>query len=173
MITPTGIEAEVCKDIAERQAHGLAKYGTTVADNPLSLKQWLQHAYEETLDKAVYLKRAMAEIDVIVSDKTQLENNPEAPTYEYLLNYYNRTVEPGFIRKMDKELKANQHKGDWRKWKPSAIEGIKELNYHFAKLVYALAKCNRKSVSEHAADVACVCMKIDEVLGTKENAIPK
>lgn len=61
--TPTGIEAAVCADIAQRQAKGIAKYGTTVADNPLPLRDWLQHAYEETLDKAIYLKRAIAEID--------------------------------------------------------------------------------------------------------------
>ena len=60
---PEGIEAEVCADIARRQAFGKNKYGTTVADNPLSLRQWLQHAYEETLDKAIYPKRAIAEID--------------------------------------------------------------------------------------------------------------
>ncbi len=59
----TGIEKQVCEDIAERQAKGIAKYGTTVAENPLELKQWLQHAYEETLDKAIYLKRAICEID--------------------------------------------------------------------------------------------------------------
>jgi hypothetical protein len=58
-----GIEAEVCIEIARRQEKGIAKYGTTVADNPLSLRQWLQHAFEETLDKAIYLKRAIAEID--------------------------------------------------------------------------------------------------------------
>lgn len=58
-----GIEAEVCIEIARRQEHGIAKYGTTVADNPLVLRQWLQHAYEETLDKAIYLRRAIAEID--------------------------------------------------------------------------------------------------------------
>lgn len=60
---PTGTEAKVCADIARRQHLGVAKYGTTVADNPLTLKQWLQHAYEETLDKAVYLKRAIEEIE--------------------------------------------------------------------------------------------------------------
>lgn len=60
---PTGIEASVCDDIARRQALGIAKYGQTVADNPLELRAWLQHAYEETLDKAVYLKRAIAELD--------------------------------------------------------------------------------------------------------------
>lgn len=62
-IVPQGIEAEVCIDISQRQLHGIKKYGKTVADNPLNLRQWLQHAYEETLDKAVYLKRAMAELD--------------------------------------------------------------------------------------------------------------
>ncbi|UIS65457.1 hypothetical protein [Acidovorax phage AP1] len=61
-MTPTGTEARVCQDIAERQERGIAKYGTTVADNPLSLEEWLQHAYEETLDKAVYLKRAIEEL---------------------------------------------------------------------------------------------------------------
>ena len=60
---PTGIEAEVCADIARRQALGKNKYGTTVADNPLTLRQWLQHGLEEALDLAVYLKRAIAEID--------------------------------------------------------------------------------------------------------------
>jgi len=60
---PTGIEAIVCADIARRQALGIAKYGTTVADNPLTLREWLMHAYEEKLDAAVYLRRAIAEID--------------------------------------------------------------------------------------------------------------
>lgn len=59
-----GIEAMVCDDIANRQALGIQKYGTTVAENQLSLKEWLQHAYEEALDQAIYLKRAIQEIDV-------------------------------------------------------------------------------------------------------------
>jgi hypothetical protein len=58
---PSGIEAMVCDDIAKRQQVGIAKYGTTVAENPLTHAEWLQHAYEECLDMAVYLKRAMAE----------------------------------------------------------------------------------------------------------------
>ena len=56
----SGVEAEVCADIAARQAKGIAKYGTTVEANPLSLEQWLQHAYEECLDQAVYLKKCIA-----------------------------------------------------------------------------------------------------------------
>lgn len=58
-----GTEARVCADIARRQQLGIAKYGQTVEKNPLKLKEWLQHAYEETLDKAVYLRRAIEEID--------------------------------------------------------------------------------------------------------------
>jgi hypothetical protein len=58
---PSGIESLVCDDIAKRQQVGIAKYGTTVAENPLTHAEWLQHAYEECLDMAVYLKRAMAE----------------------------------------------------------------------------------------------------------------
>lgn len=60
---PTGTEAEVCRMIAERQQLGIAKYGQTVADNPLSLRAWLQHALEESLDQAIYLRRAIEEID--------------------------------------------------------------------------------------------------------------
>lgn len=60
---PSGVEADVCADIVDRQQKGIAKYGVTVADNPLKLKEWLQHAYEETLDKAIYLKRAILEME--------------------------------------------------------------------------------------------------------------
>ena len=42
---------------------GIAKYGVTVAENPLKLKEWLQHAYEEALDQAIYLKRAIEEME--------------------------------------------------------------------------------------------------------------
>ncbi len=55
----SGIEAQVCEDIAKRQQLGLAKYGMSVADNPAIFSAWLQHAYEECLDQAVYLKKAI------------------------------------------------------------------------------------------------------------------
>ena len=59
-------ETEVCADIKRRQELGIAKYGTTVAQNPLELRQWLQHSYEEKLDDAVYMKRAIQELDKII-----------------------------------------------------------------------------------------------------------
>lgn len=59
----TGTEYDVCADIQKRQELGLKKYGVSVANNPIRLKAWLQHAYEECLDQAIYLKRAMREIE--------------------------------------------------------------------------------------------------------------
>lgn len=64
----SGIEAMVCLDIMVRQEQGIKKYGMTVAENPLSLKQWLQHAYEECLDQAIYLKRAIEENDKVIKE---------------------------------------------------------------------------------------------------------
>ena len=57
------IEAKVIQDIKDRQERGMLKYGVTVADNPLSLRDWLQHQYEELLDAAIYCRRAIQEID--------------------------------------------------------------------------------------------------------------
>lgn len=62
-IRAVGTEARVCRDIADRQSKGIAKYGTTVDGNPLHLRQWLQHQYEELLDAAIYCRRAIEEID--------------------------------------------------------------------------------------------------------------
>lgn len=62
-IRAEGTEARIIRDIADRQQAGIKKYGTTVEKNQLTLRQWLDHAYQETLDKAIYLKRAMEEID--------------------------------------------------------------------------------------------------------------
>lgn len=59
----TDTEQLVRDDITQRQQRGIAKYGTTVAQNPLELRAWLQHAYEECLDQAVYLRRAIQEMD--------------------------------------------------------------------------------------------------------------
>ena len=56
-------EQQVIADILERQRLGIKKYGTTVAHNPLNLKQWLQHGYEEALDMAIYMKRAIQQLE--------------------------------------------------------------------------------------------------------------
>lgn len=47
----------VKSDLDARSRRGMEKYGTTLARTDLSRKQWLQHAYEEALDHALYLKK--------------------------------------------------------------------------------------------------------------------
>lgn len=56
-------ESMVIRDIRTRQLTGIAKYKTTLADNPLPLRDWLVHQYQELLDAALYCKRAIQEID--------------------------------------------------------------------------------------------------------------
>lgn len=50
-------------DLLNRSQLGIAKYGVTLDRTDLNLRDWLQHAYEETLDQAHYLKRAIIELD--------------------------------------------------------------------------------------------------------------
>jgi len=52
----------VISDLRKREEKGLKEYGTTVDRKDLTLKDWLNEAYEEALDLAVYLRRAMDDI---------------------------------------------------------------------------------------------------------------
>lgn len=53
----------VRQDLLQRSQVGIAKYGITLERTDLRLRDWLQHAYEETLDQANYLKRAIIELE--------------------------------------------------------------------------------------------------------------
>lgn len=53
----------VREDLLRRSQFGIAKYGVTLERTDLNLRDWLQHAYEECLDQANYLKRTIMEID--------------------------------------------------------------------------------------------------------------
>jgi hypothetical protein len=44
-------------DLLYREEKGKLEYGTTMDRQDLSEEQWLQHAYEEALDLAIYLKK--------------------------------------------------------------------------------------------------------------------
>ena len=56
------IVKEVRKDLKARSNVGIKKYGVTLDRKDLDLLDWLQHAYEECLDQALYLKRAIKEL---------------------------------------------------------------------------------------------------------------
>jgi hypothetical protein len=50
---------ETIKDLYKREIRGLKEYGTTMDRTDLSQDEWLQHAYEEALDLALYLKKLL------------------------------------------------------------------------------------------------------------------
>lgn len=56
------IVAEVRNDLLNRSEVGIKKYGVTLDRKDLGLKEWLEHAYCECLDQALYLKRAIKEL---------------------------------------------------------------------------------------------------------------
>ena len=51
-------------DLLNRSEVGIKKYGVTLQRTDLNLKDWLNHAYEECLDQALYLKRSILEIEL-------------------------------------------------------------------------------------------------------------
>jgi len=59
-MTNSKILQSVIDDLTSREQRGKAKYGTTMDRKDLNHKQWLQHAYEEALDMALYLKKAIS-----------------------------------------------------------------------------------------------------------------
>ena len=50
---------QTIKDLQAREVRGLKEYGTTMDRTDLSQDEWLQHAYEEALDLALYLKKLL------------------------------------------------------------------------------------------------------------------
>lgn len=50
---------EVCNDLRKRSEVGIKKYGVTLDRDDLTLKEWIQHFYEENLDAANYAKKVL------------------------------------------------------------------------------------------------------------------
>jgi len=67
------IEDEVCEEIQARAERGLNKYGVSMEREDLTIVEWLQHALEESLDLAVYLKRLQHEIAFLQKRNEWLE----------------------------------------------------------------------------------------------------
>lgn len=47
----------IINDLFEREEKGLREYLTTMDRTDLTELEWLQHAYEESLDLSIYLKK--------------------------------------------------------------------------------------------------------------------
>lgn len=66
---------EVMEDLAARAKRGLDKYNTTLAKN--NHQNMLQHAYEEALDLAQYLKKEITTLNTIQDLVKQYPNNAD------------------------------------------------------------------------------------------------
>ncbi len=56
------IESNVASKILLRAAKGQVKYGVSMADEILSMKEWLNHLQQELMDAAVYVEKILGEI---------------------------------------------------------------------------------------------------------------
>lgn len=65
MKEPSNLLQSVIMDLKVREEKGLATYGTTMDRKDLSKQEWLQHAYEEALDLALYLKKLISEENTV------------------------------------------------------------------------------------------------------------
>jgi hypothetical protein len=68
-------------------------------------------------------------------------------------------VPADFIARIEAEIEANQHKGDWPKVKMSPLRISLEINHHAAKLARAYLNEEPERIREHAADIAATCLK--------------
>jgi len=58
---PKKVYAQVMLDLRAREKMGIEKYGVSVDRAELDALKWMQHAYEESLDHAIYMKKLIIE----------------------------------------------------------------------------------------------------------------
>ena len=74
-ITKDAITDLVIEDLTTRAKRGYKKYATTLYEN--NHQNMLQHAYEEALDMAQYLKKEITELNTIQDLVKQYPNDTE------------------------------------------------------------------------------------------------
>ena len=57
------VEDNVCKKIKARSDVGKAKYGVTMEEEVLSVREWLVHLQEELMDAAVYVEKLLEMVE--------------------------------------------------------------------------------------------------------------
>ena len=59
----SSIEDEVCKKIQARSDVGKEKYGVTMEEEILSIREWLNHLQQELMDAAVYVEKLLGMVE--------------------------------------------------------------------------------------------------------------
>ena len=62
--SPDPVIEQLVAELRRRSEYGIKKYGVPLSREDLTLKDWLQHALEETLDKAGYLQCAINKLEM-------------------------------------------------------------------------------------------------------------
>lgn len=67
-VSGDAIVDETIQMLLARSKLGQEKYGTTLMRNDLSLLDWMRHAIEESLDRTLYLLRALKDLETLYDD---------------------------------------------------------------------------------------------------------
>ncbi len=59
----SAIEDAVCEKIKARSDVGKKKYGVTMEEEILSMREWLIHLQEELMDAAVYVEKLLGMVE--------------------------------------------------------------------------------------------------------------
>ena len=81
-MTTDKVVLAVIADLNRRSEVGIKKYNTTLERTDLELRDFLQHAYEECLDQANYLKRAIMELDGKIAEEQLNKPNKQIKIFE-------------------------------------------------------------------------------------------
>ena len=81
-MTQDKVVLAVIADLNRRSEVGIKKYNTTLERTDLELRDFLQHAYEECLDQANYLKRAIMELDGKIAEEQLNKPNKQIKIFE-------------------------------------------------------------------------------------------
>jgi len=77
MCRPKQVYAQVMIDLRAREKMGIEKYGVSVDKAELNTLQWMQHAYEESLDHAIYMKKLILEAHRQIARAKGSEHAPD------------------------------------------------------------------------------------------------
>lgn len=69
-------------------------------------------------------------------------------------------TENSFFQRMKIEMKANEHKGDWKQFaiRQNRPDILREIEHHYNKLVLAFESDDEELIREHSADIGNIAM---------------
>lgn len=102
------IVEQVRADLLDRSKKGIEKYGTTLDRDDLTEIEWMQHAYEEMLDGALYLKKLI-----------ELKKTKQMTAVEFLAKKYN------YITWMRNRDEISESTAD--KWRDKYLKEAKKM----------------------------------------------